>query len=322
MVAFTPKGIRSQARDRLRSNGANAHQLVLIHTGAVVLLSLISSGLHIYLDEQIGSTGGLNGLGTRSILQTLQAMLQYATTLFSPFWTAGFLTVAMIWAADQQPRQKDLLYGFRRFGSVVSYELMLGLMTFFLMMGTGYAAGMVFTFTPYANKLVSLLEPFISTGTLDLSLVPMDQLMDAYFPFLVMWLVVMIPVLTVFLYSLRLGMYFLLDHPGMSALRAMATSAAAMRGRKMQMFKLDLSFWWYYLLEFLLVIVCYLDMILPVLGVQLPFNATVAYFVFLALYGILQLGLHLWKKPELETSYALAYHFVTHPDHMDPPTMN
>ena len=104
MVSFNSLGLKSQARERLRDNGANARKLVLIHTGVVVLLSLISSGLNIYLDDQIGATGGLSGLGTRSILQTIQTMLQYITTLFSPFWTVGFLTVAMIWAADRQPQ--------------------------------------------------------------------------------------------------------------------------------------------------------------------------------------------------------------------------
>lgn len=319
MVSFTPRGLKAQTRDRLRDNGSKARQLVLIHTGIVVLLSLIGSGLNIFLDNQIGSTGGLSGLGTRSILQTLQTMIQYATTLFSPFWAAGFLTVAMIWASDRRPETKDLLYGFRRFSSVLSYELMLGLITFFLMMGTGYASGLVFSLTPFADTLVDLIQPIVESGNLDISLIPLDQLASAYTPFFLMWLAVLIPVLTVFLYSLRLSMYLLLDHPNMGAMRAMATSAVAMRGRKLQFFQLDLSFWWYYALEFLLVIICYLDVILPLFGISLPLDPTAGFFLFLALYGVLQLALHLWKKPEVEVTYALAYRFITHPDHMDPP---
>jgi len=322
MVSFTPKGLKAQASDRLRDNGQNARLLVLIHTGIVVLLSLCSSGLNIYLDEQIGGTGGLSGLGTRSMLQTIQAMLQYSITLFSPFWNAGFLTVAMIWAADRRPAQKDLLYGFRRIPSILSHELLLGLISFFLMTGTGYAAGLIFSLTPFADALVDLILPMMESGSLDLSLIPMDQLMASYTPFLVLWILIMLPVLSIFLYSIRLSRYLILDHPGMSALRAMAISATAMKGRKIQLFKLDLSFWWYYALEFLLMFVCYLDLILPMLGVTLPFNATVGYFLFLALYGILQLGLHLWHKPWIETTYALAYQFITHPDHLVPPERN
>lgn len=319
MIPFRPKEIQSQARDRLRDNGTQAWQLVLIHTGVIVLISLLSNGLHFYLDEQISSTGGLSGLGTRSMLQTLQTMLQYASTLFAPFWSAGFLTVSMIWAANGLPQSKDLLYGFRRFRSILSYELLLCLMCFFVIMGSGYLTGFLFSFTPFAAPLIELLEPVVNSGTMDLSVIPEDQLIAAYLPFLIMWILVMIIPLTRLLYTLRLSLYFLLDHPDMSAIRAMMTSSGAMRGRKFQMFKLDLSFWWYYLLESLLVIVCYLDMILPLFGISLPFSETFGYFLFLALYGILQIILHIWKKPEVATSYALAYHFITHPDHMDPP---
>ena len=192
-------------------------------------------------------------------------------------------------------------------------------MTLFLVLGTGYAAGTIFAMTPFADPLLELMEPFMASGSFDMTLVPMDQLLTAYLPFLIMWLAVMTPILAIFLYSVRLSLYFIIDHPGMGAMRAMATSASAMRGRKLQLFKLDISFWWYYALELVLMFVCYLDLILPLLGIQLPFNATVGYFFFLALYGVLQLVLHIWKKPEIETTYALAYHFITHPDHMDPP---
>lgn len=322
MVSFTPRGLKSQTRDRLRDKGSNARQLVLIHTGVTVLFSLISSGLNIYLDQQISTTSGLSGLGARSFLQSVQTIVQYVSTLFSPFWSAGFLFAALIWAADRKPQTKDLLFGFRRFTSVLSYELLLSLISFFLMMGTGYLSGLIFSLTPFSDPLIELLEPIVASQTMDLSLVDMNALVSAYIPFLIFWMLVFIPVITVFLYSLRLSIYLILDHPRMGALRAMATSAVAMKGRKFQLFRLDLSFWWYYALESLLVIVCYLDVILPLLGITLPFNSTVGYFVFLALYGILQLVLHLWKKPEVEVSYALAYQFITHPDHMDLPSQN
>lgn len=317
MVSFTPRGLKSQTRVRLQRNGRNARQLVLLHTGVVVLFSLISSGLNIYLDEQISTTGGLSGLGARSVLQTIQTIVQYASTLFSPFWSAGFLFAALIWAADRKPQTRDLLYGFRRFSSLLSYELWLSLVSFFLMMGTGYASGLLFSLTPFSDPLVELIEPIIASGTLDLSLVAMDELVSAYIPFIVIWMLVFIPVITVFLYSLRLSKYLILDHPGMSAMRAMSASAVAMKGKKIQLFKLDLSFWWYYALEAILVVVCYLDVILPLLGITLPFNPTVGYFVFLALYGVLQLVLHLWKKPEVEVTYALAYRFITQSGHTD-----
>lgn len=319
MTSFTPKGLKTRARECLRNFGSNAHQLILIHTGVVVLLSLISSGLHFYLDNQISSTGGLSGLSTRSFLQTLQTLMQYATTLFTPFWSAGFLTVAMLWSSERRAENKDLLHGFRRFGSIISYEFLLSILTVFLMLGTGYGAGILFSMTPYADTLMDLISPILSSGTMDLSLIPADALLPAYLPFLFIWSLIAIPVLTFFFYSIRFALYLILDHPQIGAMRAMAVSAAVLRGKKMQLFRLDLSFWWFYAMEALLLIVCYLDMILPALGISLPFSSTAGYFIFLALYGILQLLLHLWKKPEIETAYALAYRVLTAPQNTEPP---
>lgn len=306
MPALSPRDLKAQAVRQLGENGSNARQLVLLHTGAVVLLSLLSSGLNIYLDEQIGGTGGLGGLQTRSLLQTIQTVLQTSVTLFSPFWSAGFVALALGWAAGREGSKGTLLEGFRRFSSVLSYEVLVSLMSFLLMLATGYAAGLVFSLTPFFDSLSQLLEPVLAAGTMDLSTIPTDQLLEAYAPFLLMWLVVLIPCAAVLFYSLRLGRYLIMGQPRMGAFRAVSTSLRAMRGNRLQLLKLELSYWWYYVLELLAMLVGYLDVLLPVLNIDLPYTPVVWYFVFLALYGVLELGLHLWKKPEVETVYALA----------------
>ena len=53
-----------------------------------------------------------------------------------------------------------------------------------------------------------------------------------------------------------------------------------MRRNRLALFRLDLSFWWYYLAQFLLTALCYGDVILQAMNVSLPFNADVAFFVF------------------------------------------
>lgn len=306
MPALSPRDLKAQAAQRLRENGSNARSLVLLHTGAVVLLNLLSSGLSLYLDEQIGGTGGLSGLETRSLLQTIQTVLQAVVTLVSPFWSAGFVALALGWAVGRTGSKETLLEGFRRFLPVLSYELLVSLMSFFLMLATGYAAGMIFALTPFFDSLSQVLEPVLASGTMDLSLVPMEQLMDAYMPFLLMWLVILIPFGLMLYYGLRPGMYLVMGQPRMGAFRAISTSLRAMRGNRRQLLKLDLSYWWYYVLEILTMLVGYLDVLLPTLGINLPYTPMVWFFVFLILYGALELGLHLWKKPEVETAYALA----------------
>lgn len=322
MVIFTPKALKSQAGARLQPVRQDARRLVLIHTGIVVLLSLFSSGLSMYLDYQISDTGGLSGLGARSILETVQTVLQYATTLFTPFWQAGFVLIAIRFASGQKAQNKDLLSGFSRFSSILSYQLLLTVLYFLIAIGCAYLASFIFSLTPFSAPLMELVEPMLASGTFDIESLPLDQLLQAYVPMLAIYGVVLVPVLVFLSYSLRLSTYLIMDDTCMSGLRALGTSMNAMRGHRLSMLKLDLSFWWYYLLEGILLVVCYLDMILPLLGIELPFHATIAYFVCLILYCVLELVLHLWKKPHVDTTYALAYQSIIHPDHLDPSTQN
>lgn len=317
MIDFTPRGLKQQSQERLRGMESDARRLVLIHTGVIVLLSLLSSGLNMYLDYQIGDTGGLSGLGARSFLQTLQTVLQYAITLFTPFWSAGFLWVSLRFANGQRPGEKDLLSGFKRFSSILSYQILLMLLYFALAMACAYITSILYSMTSFADPVAELLEPMVASGSIDMSAIPAEALLSAYVPMLVIYCVVLLPVLVFFTYSLRLSEYFIMDQTRMSGMRALRSSMQAMRGHRFQMFKLDLSFWWFYLLEGILMVVCYLDVLLPLFGIALPFNEVVAYFVCLILYCVLELLLHLWKKPQIDVTYALAYQSIVHPDNQD-----
>ena len=66
-------------------------RLVLVYSGVLAAIALGSNGLNLLLDSQMGSTGGLGGLGLRSWLQTGQQILNLVNLFFGPFWSAGFL---------------------------------------------------------------------------------------------------------------------------------------------------------------------------------------------------------------------------------------
>ena len=303
MPTLNPGILKSQSATRLQ--GISASRLVLIHTGVLLLLSILGSAINLYLDSQISGTGGLSGLGTRSVLQSLQTFLQYGTTLFTPFWQAGF-TIAMLHIADGKPAsEKDLLGGFRRWTAVLSLQLFTMMLLFGVAIACGYLAATIFALTPFSEPLALAIEPMLASGTLDMSAISTDVLLDAYIPLLVIYLLILLPLVLYFTLSLRLSNYLILDQR-MGGFMAIHFSMAAMRGKRLKVLKLDLSFWWYYLAEVLLTIVCYLDIILPFLGITLPFNETVAFFAALVLYAALELAFHLWKKPYHDTAYALA----------------
>ena len=78
-------------------------------------------------------------------------------------------------------------------------------------------------------------------------------------------------------------------------------------GRRLDIFKLDLSFWWFYVLDGLTLALCYGDLILGLMGISLPISADVSYFLFYVLYLAAQLGLYVFARNRVECTYAAGY---------------
>ena len=97
------------------------------------------------------------------------------------------------------------------------------------------------------------------------------------------------------------------DEPRVGALAAMRQSRDMLRRNRFALFKLDLSMWWYYLLQLLVTVICYGNVLLPMVGVTLPFNDTVAYFLFLVLSLIAQMAVAYFAMNRVNVTYAMAY---------------
>ena len=80
----------------------------------------------------------------------------------------------------------------------------------------------------------------------------------------------------------------------------MILSAALLRRRRWQLFKLDLRFWWYYGLKILCAV-------LMDFGPLLPIEGDFAYIVTYALYLVALFGIEVCFRPRVETAYACAY---------------
>lgn len=317
MADLNPKQLKNAARQRLSQRQYDPRKLVLIHTGLIVVLNLVVSGLNLYLNQQIGTTGGLGGLGLRSILQTVQTLLGYFSTFFTPFWAAGFLYAMIRVARGQESGPSDLLRGFRRFGRIMSHTLWQILIISTACIAMMYVVCNLFLCTPMAKPFLELIEPMLQNpeillpdGTLNLELVNVDSLMPAMIPLFIMYAVALIPFLIFLNCQFRMSLFLLIESIERGALGSFFVSVKLMKGHKWQMFKLDLSFWWYYLAETVLSLVLYLDVLLPMFGVVLPIDPTIAFFLAIILYGALELGFHYWKKAEVDTTYATAYEAI------------
>ena len=101
MELFDRRAAKEAAGHSLSNASGDPKRLVLIHTGAALLLAIALTVIDYLLEQKIGTTGGLSGIGTRSILTTAQSILRYVQILVLPIWNCGYL-----FACLQISRQK------------------------------------------------------------------------------------------------------------------------------------------------------------------------------------------------------------------------
>ncbi len=296
-----------------------SRSLVLLYCGVIAALSLLSNGLSVYLSEQIGGTGGLGGLGLRSALQTVQEVVNLVNSLFGPFWSAGFLFAVLAMVRGRAPQRRDLGEGFRRFGRILGWLAFEFLVVLALMMCAVNLAGLIFSFTEqgaaFAEQISgAMTAPGILTadGTVNLELLPAELMASASLLLLVLAMVVFLPMYLFVSYSFRMSLYLVLTQP-IGAVRAHFESARLLRGHKVQLLKLDLSFWWYYLLGTVVSVVGYLDVVLNMLGIPVPVDPMVMFFGTLVAYCVLYTALCLWKKCQVDAAYVLAFESIAFP---------
>lgn len=307
-MLLPPSQYRSAAKESL----AAAHkpgQVILLHTGAMVLLSLLLTLADHLLDLQIATTGGLSGLGARAILSTVQYILRLLPIVLLPFWQIGYTYYTLRLARRQEAGRGDLLEGFRRFGPVLRLKLLTTMLFVGLSIACSYVASFIFAATPWAFSLMTELEAIMSQELSDATLAEaiMSVNPDTVLPLMIIFGICFLVGNVFLFYRIRLAEIWLMDHPGGGALMALLHSHRLMRGECIGMLKIDLSFWWFFILEVLVSILGMGDTILNHLGVSMSTDAFVTYLIFFSLYLWAQLMLYWWKKNDVSVTYAHAY---------------
>lgn len=303
--------------DRYR---AETKRLVLLYSGVLALLTLGINGLYLLLENRIGGTGGLDGLGLRSVLQTVQNVLSYGNMIFGPVWSAGFLFAMLTMVRGAAPGPRDLLEGFRRLSRVLGYMAFQFLILVALLTAAVYGGAILFSVSPWGAEFAELLGPVLSDpnlitaeGTIDMALIPTEAMQAAAVPMLVMVAAVFLPLYAWISYGFRMALYLVMDG-SVGGVRAHFVSRRMMRGHKWQLLRLDMSFWWYYALIALTAAVGYLDLILGLMGIEVPIDSTVLYFLTMGGYLALQMAVALWKKCPVDAAYLLAFESIAHPE--------
>ena len=305
--------IKLEAGEALARASYPPRRLMAIHAGAALGLSLILTAVSYFLSNHTGGSGGIGGLGAQAALSTVQTVLQLAGTVVMPFWSAGLVFCALSYARGHRAEPISLLEGFRRFRPILSSVLMMGLRYLGVGFLSVYLSSSLLMVTPAALPVMNASQQLLEDPSAD----PYALLGDAL-PIVMLWylgifLIVFAVLALPLFYRWRLVNYLIMDDPKTGGLQAMVMSRGMMTRRRMELFRLDLSFWWFYVLEFLAVGLAYGDVLLAAVGVTLPLPDGAAFWCFALLSLACQFGLYVWAKPKLAVTYAFAYEALRQP---------
>ena len=293
-------------------------RLVMLHSGVTIGLGLVVSLLGYLLDLGIAQTGGLGGIGTRTILETVQSILQLAHTALLPFWAIGYTFALLCWLGGEQPYPGDLLQGFRRFGPVLRLQILRGALLIGLGFLGAYIGSAVFLLTPGAETFYEIMQLMQQMSPQQLQDPQVLMQSQAYMDLTVMmtpYILVAAALMVIpFAYRLRFADYVLMDTPRGGGLYALLKSWHLTRKKCGMLLKLDLHFWWYHLAGLLIAAVAYGDVLLSMAGVNLGIDEVGAMFAFYIVALVLEFALHIWKKNQVFAVYGLAYRLLETPD--------
>lgn len=306
--------IKAAALRRLTDAG-QAKRIAAIYAGVTLGLSALVTILGLVLEAMMSGATGLGGMGRRTILSSVQSMLPWVVGLITMCVELGYQAAMLRVARGQYASPQTLRLGFDRFWVLLRCILLEGVILFAIAFGGIYIATMLFMLTPFSGRVMEVLSPVLEDVTLlspemVLDEALYDQLMQAMIPAFVMCAIVVAAAAIPVLYRLRMARFVIIDKPGIGALAALRESRKMMKGNCLRLAKLDISLWPYYIGCVFASLLCYGDVLLPMMGVRFPWSDTVSYYLFFALYLAVQFAVYYFLKNQAEVAYSIAYDSV------------
>lgn len=316
MILPESRLLKDTARSRLGS-AKETQKIVLIYTGILTAVSAVTTVAQYVLEKGIAQTGGLQNMGLRSILSTLGTCLPLVQFVILACLGLGFTAAMLRTARGQYTSPKTLKAGVERFWVLIRCTLIQGLIYAGIGIGSSYLAVIVFVLSPLSDGPMERLLPLLSASGESLLSAPVldaateEAVLAALGPvlpvFLLLFLGIFLALSLPVMYRYRMAEYLLIDRPGIGALAALRESKTMMRGNRFRLFRLDLSFWWYYGLSAVASVVCYGDVLMQLLGIPMPFSVDVGYFLFYGAYLAINFAIFYFFAARVECTYAAAY---------------
>lgn len=297
------KYLKKKASNRLQS-GNDPKKVVLVYAGIVALSSLAVTVVQDLLDSQISQTGGIQNIGTRSMLTTADTVLTIAQLLLVMCLTLGYTGSMLRIARGQYASPNSLKAGGERIWVLLRTRLLQMLIMTAAAFALCFLVVNVCLLTPLSNRVIAVMgtvsaEELLSNG---LALI---ALYSAMLPIILIYLVALVPLLWYFSCTYRMVDYLLIDRPQLGAFGVLRESRRMMQGNMKMMLRVDLSFWWYYLLQALVSVLVYLNMVLAPFAIGLP--PAVLYWGTVVLYLAADFALRYFFSNKVAVTYALFY---------------
>ena len=304
--------LKQQARERLEAC-PQEKKIGLLYGGSLFVISVVYLLADLLISRLTPQTGGLSTIGTRSFMSALSGILPVVTSLLSMCLGFGYMGGMVRISRGQYASPNALRTGFERFWPLLRLTFFKGLIVLGFSMGAFYLATILFTLSPFSDRLIQALEPVVSggsllsEGTMELTEGVIDAVNVSLLPLMAIFLVIAAVFVVPLLYRLRMTDYVLYDHPEAGALYAIRESKKMMRFHRLSVFKLDLSFWWFYLALALSYALNYAPMFLSVSGISLPVEGEALSVLCFLLSCAAEFVVIYFLRSRMEVTCALAY---------------
>ena len=306
------KDLRREADAAVAANSGNPRQTLLVYLAVTLIGGLLITILGTILDGRIANTGGLQNLGQQAILSTIQTAAPLIWGIALMGLELGRQRICMRMIRRQSVEPRDLTAGFPKLGGLIRAGLLQGGLYLLLLILAVNLGTVIFMATPLPGNLYAIVADIaLDSEALYEALYNdpefLNQVFSAMLPAYPIVLVLFMIVATPVFYRYRMTNYCLLDSSRNGALAAMGESIRMTKGSRFALFKLDLSFWWFYLGQLVCAVVIYGDVLLEMMGVTLPWNSTVNYYVFYVVALVMEFVLYYITLNQVQTTYAAAY---------------
>lgn len=306
MEILNPIQLRKKAEFAL-NRGREPKKVILYYALVTTGLSAVSTVINILLDGAIAGQGGLGNMNTRAIFSSLQSLLPMILTLVSLCLNLGYQNAMMRIARRQYADQTDLKVGFRLFWPMMRMLLLQVVLYSIICLLLYQLVFTLYSFTPRGMPLLDMLMPYLEDPNLVMTDAVVNEAFRLLIPCLLLYAAACAVVIIPIAYRLRMASYCLLDNPGQGARAAMFVSRRIMLGKCKKLFRVDLSLWKYYLLVVLSNVVLYLDVILALCAVELPFSWSLVTYGGYAAYLLIQFVTAYYLRNITEVTYLTAY---------------